>query len=120
MNNKMAMANLEKKEVGTVNEGSKIKYRIRPTRYLNYDCARSTWDVEFHLPGVKKEDIDIKFLKGAYHLEAVRGQALYHASEYLPFDINPDSIKADYNNGLLHVKGTIHNPLDDAVEIKLD
>ena len=114
------MVNEEKKEISTVAEQPKIKYRIRPTRYINYDCASKTWDIEFHLPGVIKENIDLKFLKGAYHLEAKRGDALYHASEYLPFDIKSDSIAAEYNNGLLHVKGTIYNPLDDAVEIKFN
>lgn len=118
----MAMINKEKEEIEEKNDNneSQIKYRVRPTRYVNYDCADNTWEIEFHLPGVKKEEIDIKFLNNAYSLEAKRDAALYHASEYLPFEINLDSIKADYNNGLLHVNGKIKDPMEDAVEIKLN
>ncbi len=96
-----------------------IRYRIRPTRYVNYDCANKSWDLEFHLPGVKKEDIDLKFINNAYRIKARRDQALYQASEYLPFDINEESIEAKYNNGLLYVKGKIKDPMEEAVEIKL-
>ena len=116
----MAMANSENKEVASPQPKTEIKYRIRPTRFINYDCAKHNWEIEFQLPGVKKETIDLKFLKNAYTLKATRGQALYHTSEYLPFEIDSDSIEADYNNGLLSIKGKIHDPLEDAVEIKLD
>ena len=117
----MAIANTEKQEVKENQEenSEKIKYRIRPTRFVNYDCADKNWKIEFQIPGVKKENIDLKFLKNAYSLEAKRGHALYRNSEYLPFEINPDSIEADYNNGLLSVKGKIRDPMEDAVEIKL-
>lgn len=114
----MAMINTEKKEIDK--QKGEIKYRVQPTRHVNYDCSDNTWEIEFHLPGVKKENIDIKFLNNAYSLEATRDKAVYHASEYLPFEINLNSIKADYNNGLLYVNGKIKDPMEDAVEIKLE
>ena len=98
----------------------KVKYRIRPTRYINYDVSENKWELEFHLPGVNKKNINLRFLKDAYALEAKRGEAVYHASEYLPFDIDQNSIEADYNNGLLYVSGKIRDPMDDAFEIKLE
>ena len=101
-------------------QDDEIRYRIRPTRYLNYDCAENTWNMEFHLPGVDKNNIDLKFLNNAYALKARRDQALYHNSEYLPFEIDEKTIEADYSNGLLYVKGHIKDPMDDAVEIKLE
>ncbi|MCF2139288.1 MAG: Hsp20/alpha crystallin family protein [Candidatus Lokiarchaeota archaeon] len=111
---------VEKKDDIKENEESKIKYRIRPTRYINYDCVDNSWEMEFHLPGVAKENVKFKILKDAYSLEATRDQALYHTSEYLPFEIDLDSVKAEYNNGLLYVSGKIKDPMADAVEIKLD
>jgi HSP20 family molecular chaperone IbpA len=116
----MAMANSEKKEVANPQPETEIKYHIRPTRFINYDCAKHDWKIEFQLPGVKKENIDLKFLPNAYHLKAKRGQALYHASEYLPFKINSDTIEADYDNGMLSIKGKIKDPLENAVDIKLE
>ena len=40
-----------------------IKYRIRPTRYINYDCGSKDWEIEVHLPGVEKSNISLKILK---------------------------------------------------------
>ncbi|MHA1775509.1 MAG: hypothetical protein DRO88_02955 [Promethearchaeia archaeon] len=113
---------VEKKEEVAESKKSEeeIKYRIRPTRYLNYDCIENKWEMEFHLPGVPKENVKFKILNDAYSLEAKRDQALYHSSEYLPFEIDTDSVKAEYNNGLLYVSGKIKDPMADAVEIKLN
>lgn len=119
----MALVNQEKTSVEEKKEyenNEEIRYRIRPTRYINYDCSENSWEIEFHLPGVSKEKIDLRFLKNAYSLKAQRDQALYHSSEYLPFEIDESSINAEYNNGLLYIKGKIKDPLSDAVEIKLN
>ena len=100
-------------------EQPKLKYKIRPKRYINYDCADNTWEMEFHLPGVPKNQGKFKILKDAYSLEAVRDQALYTSNEYVPFEIDVNTVKAEYNDGLLYVSGKIKDPLADAVEIKL-
>ena len=100
-------------------EKSNLKYKIRPRRYFNYDCAAHTWEMEFHLPGVAKDKVTFKILKDSYSLEAVRDQALYATSEYLPFEIDINSVKAKYSDGLLSVFGNIKNLLSDAIEIKL-
>ena len=98
---------------------NKIKYRIRPRRYFDYSCKDKTWELEIHLPGVKKSEIKLKFLNEGYVMEARRGQALYRLSEYVPFEIDKDSISADYENGLLEIQGKIKDPMAEAVEINL-
>lgn len=108
------MSVVEKKEEVAKKEDQEpeFKYRIRPKRYVNYDCAENTWEMEFHLPGVSKKQVNFKILKDAYSLEATRDQAIYSASEYLPFEIDLESVKAEYDNGLLYVSGKIKDPLD--------
>jgi len=96
-----------------------IQYHIRPSHYLDYDYDTSEFTLEVHIPGVAKSDIKIKFLEDAFSIEARRDTALYSISEYLPFDINVKSIKADYDNGLLRITGHIKNPLDEAYDIKI-
>lgn len=119
----MALVNKEKNEIDESIEDSKkenkIRYRIRPTRYFNYDVSKKEFDIEFHLPGVSKNKIELKFLDNAYTLKARRNQAEYHSSEYFPFEIKPDEVEANYSNGLLSINGKIKDPMDDAVEIKL-
>jgi HSP20 family molecular chaperone IbpA len=105
-----------KHEVPVVDE---IKYRIQPRRYFDYSCKNKDWELEIHLPGVVKSDIKLKFLRDAYIMEARRGEALYRVSEYVPFEIDKDSITANYENGLLKIKGKIKDPMAEAVEIKL-
>lgn len=98
----------------------KLKYRIRPKRYFNYECDTKKWELEFHLPGVSKEKVSFKVMKDSYSLEAIRDQALYTTREKLPFEIDVDSVKAKYENGLLSISGNIKDPMADAVEIKLN
>lgn len=105
----------EKKEM----KESQIKYHIRPSQYLDYDYETSEFTLEIHLPGIAKSDIKIKFLEDAYSIEGRRDEALYSVSDYLPFDINVKSIKAEYDNGLLRITGKIKNPLDEAYDIKI-
>ena len=124
----MAIVNKEQ-EIKTTNKQAdnlentskqpKLKYKIRPKRYFNYDCAAHTWELELHLPGVAKDKVTFKVMKDSYSLEAIKDQAIYTTREYLPFEIDMDSVNAEYTDGLLSVSGHIKDPLADAVEIKL-
>jgi len=95
------------------------KYHIHPTRYFNYDTDSHEWNLEIHLPGVNKADIKLKMLPDMYELNAKRDAALYHLQECFPFDIDVNSIKSSYENGLLYINGKIKDPLAEAHEIKL-
>ncbi len=96
-----------------------IRYHIHPTHFFSYDDDERTWELEINLPGIKKENVDLKFRKDAFQLLATRDNAQYHLEECLPFDIKKDSIEAEYRDGLLYVKGKLKDPMEDAVEIKL-
>jgi HSP20 family protein len=97
-----------------------IPYRISPTFYLNLNSEKEEWEVEIHLPGVKKESIEIKVLEDLIHLEAKQSERrTYCATEAFPFKVNPDTVKAQYENGLLKIQGKIKNPLDEAVDVKI-
>jgi len=96
-----------------------IRYFIHPTHYFNYDGEKRDWNLEIHLPGVNKTNISAKFLPDAFLIEATRDQAKYRIYEYFPFEIDTESVKANYENGLLYVTGKIQDPLAKAHEIKL-
>jgi HSP20 family molecular chaperone IbpA len=97
-----------------------IRYRIRPTRYFNFDAEEMEWVLEVHLPGVQKSEIKLKILPNLYDLKAHRGEALYSLTQYFPWDIETDSVKAKYENGLLIVSGKIRDPMADSVPIILE
>lgn len=77
------------------------------------------FEIELALPGVKKEDIDIDFQEGKLTITGERkfekkeDNKRYHMLEtqygsftrtfYLPDNVNPDQIKANLNDSVLHV-----------------
>lgn len=113
---------LESKKSTTIQEHDEpeIRYRIRPKRYFSFDAENKEWTLEVHLPGVQKSEIKLRILPNLYDLKAYRGEALYSLTQYFPWDIETESVKADYENGLLIVSGKIRDPMVDAVPIKLE
>jgi len=106
-------------ETKTTAAENEIRYVIRPTHYFDYDLDEETWKFEIHLPGIDKSKIKLKLLGDLVNLEAKRDQALYTLTEYFPFEIDVNSVKGEYDNGLLVLKGKIRDPLADAKTIEL-
>ena len=99
----------------------KIQYRITPTTYSTFDPKSGELKLEIHLPGVKKENIRLKVLPDLYDLTAKRDEsAFYASSEYFPYDVIPDTLQAQYENGMLLIKAKVKNPLDEAIQVKID
>jgi len=98
-----------------------IVYNMVPDYYTNFDSISGKWQIEMHLPGVKKENILIRVLPDLYDIQAKRNETeIYSLSEYFPFEVNPGSVKAQYNNGLLVIQGEVVNPLEKGVEVKIE
>lgn len=118
----MPVAVKEADEAVTEKKGDapKIRYRVRPRMYSNFDSASNAFEFEVHLPGVPKENIHLRVLPDLFDLKATREESLYALTEYFPYPIDVDSLEAKYANGLLRMKGRLKDPLSDAVEITLD
>jgi HSP20 family molecular chaperone IbpA len=97
-----------------------IQYRVIPDHYLNVDSRNGEWQIEINIPGVKKELISLRILPELYDLQAKRSDThIYSLTEYLPFEVRPETIQANYDNGLLIIKGNIKNPLEEAIDIPI-
>ncbi|HDI85849.1 MAG TPA: Hsp20/alpha crystallin family protein [Candidatus Korarchaeota archaeon] len=55
------------------------------------------------LPGVSKEDIDINATERSVEIRAERGDRKYRAVVDLPVEVDVNSAKASYNNGVLEI-----------------
>uniref|UniRef100_A0A7J2TIJ6 Hsp20/alpha crystallin family protein n=1 Tax=Archaeoglobus fulgidus TaxID=2234 RepID=A0A7J2TIJ6_ARCFL len=55
------------------------------------------------MPGVKKEDIELKATERSLEIKAEGETRKYHEVVNLPAEVDPDSAKARYNNGVLEV-----------------
>jgi HSP20 family protein len=56
------------------------------------------------LPGVDKKDIDLKAGERSLSIIVDTDRRKYHKELKLPADVDPDSVKAAYKNGILDVK----------------
>lgn len=55
------------------------------------------------MPGVRKEDIELKATERSLEIKAEGENRKYHEVVNLPAEVDPDSAKARYNNGVLEV-----------------
>jgi len=96
-------------------------HQVYPRMYRDTDYDGKRITIEVSIPGVKKENIELKVLPELFHLSALRpdDRIEYAANASFGIDIIPEKTIAEYYNGLLKIYATIHNPLDDAKDIAL-
>jgi len=99
--------------------GDEAWYQVRPTFYTNFDSTAKEFQCEVHLPGVKKEDVKLRVLPELFDLKAKREHVLFTLTEYFPCNIDPSTLNASYDSGLLRLKGRIQDPLENAIDIPL-
>ena len=93
---------------------------ISPNVCFDTDEDQKNGTLEIALPGVKKEDIDLKINEDSYSLSAVRGDIKYVASQTFCCPVIPGKATAKYENGLLQIAVPFKDPMDDAVTVKVD
>lgn len=117
------MAKAEDSKLVDKDKEEKPTYRLRPRFYSQLNRKEETLEYEIHLPGVVKEKVTLKVLPDLLHLEAPRELEdrtwIYTLSRYFPWEVDPESIDAKCENGLLKFSVKIKDPLKEAVDIQL-
>ncbi|NMC03822.1 MAG: Hsp20/alpha crystallin family protein [Candidatus Lokiarchaeota archaeon] len=68
------------------------------------DAGEDNVSITFEIPGVKKEDIDLRVIPDGLRLEAKRDKYTSYVSEYAFLcDADPEHVKAEYHDGVLSV-----------------
>ncbi|MHA1518633.1 MAG: Hsp20/alpha crystallin family protein [Promethearchaeota archaeon] len=98
---------------------NEIYYRVYPEMRRRINYKDKTVHFEAALPGVKKENIELKALSTWFHLIGSRGHMEYSANQSFGIEIVPEKTEAKYEEGLLHITAHIRDPLDDAKLIDL-
>lgn len=80
------------------------KVVVPPHMFACLDAKGENYVVEVELPGVEKEDIDLKMHEGIIHVIACREDLEFHGHLHFPIKVNPKKAKAKFSNGLLKVE----------------
>ena len=96
-----------------------IVVSLSPNVCFDTDEDQTNGTLEIALPGVKKEDINLKINEDSYSLSAVRGDIKYVASQGFCCPVNPEKAKAKYENGLLQITVPFKDTMENAVAIKV-
>lgn len=92
---------------------------ISPDVCFDADEDPTKGTLEIALPGVKKEDIELKINEDSFSLSAVRGEIKYVASQTFCCPVVPEKAKAKYENGLLQIDLPFKDPMENAVTVKV-
>jgi len=113
----MALAKTENKAIEETKK-PEYKYRIKPRYGVWSDEDKIT--IQAALPGVKKEDIEMKTLTDYFTLRAKRDDILYSLDLDMGVEIEPKETKATYSEGLLKVELKRYKPLEHAFNVKIE
>lgn len=100
-----------------------MKNRITPIVCAEYNEETDAYDVEVQLPGVHKEDIDLKVLPGGFMIKAPRADTEdteYIGSFAFCCPVNDEKVDAEFDNGLLKATFRLREPYDKATQVTIE
>jgi len=90
-------------------------FEFKEERKPFIDVIKGDKDVSviIEMPGVEKEDIDIRASETHVEIRAERGDRKYHERIEFDCEVIPDQVKATYNNGVLEIVFKRKKPEED-------
>ena len=95
------------------------KMKISPDVCSYVDEEGNQIQLEVSLPGVKKEDINLKLTDDSFNLSAPRDDFDYVAASTFCCPVNASGATANYENGLLKISVPFKDPMANAIQVSV-
>jgi HSP20 family protein len=93
----------------------------QPLIDTNFDTKENALTITAEMPGITKQDVKVGVEEGLVTIHAEKGDKKYHAELPVEGELNTDTAKATYTNGILELKIKIREPpKQKAKEIKVE
>jgi HSP20 family protein len=87
----------------------------------NLNEKDNTLTITAEMPGITKQDVKVSVSEESVTIHAEKGDKKYHTEIPVDAELNADSAKATYTNGILELKIQLKNPpVPKAKEIKVE
>ena len=83
------------------------------------DTKKNAVRIAAEMPGVTKEDVKVSATGQTVTISAERGDKKYHSEVQMPVEIMPNSIEANYNNGILELTAKVKEPAKKGINVKV-
>jgi len=98
----------------------KSKFVTSPDVCSWADDESENYHFEITMPGVEKETIKLKIHEDSFFVSGETENTIYVGSYAICCPIKPEKTKAIYKNGILKIDAPFKDPLEDAVDVKIE
>jgi HSP20 family molecular chaperone IbpA len=95
------------------------RIKVTPEVCSYADSEQNTLNMEISIPGVKKEDVNVRMTDEGFYLSAPREDIEYVSALAFCCPVQQDKAEAKYEDGLLKIKVPFKDPMDGAVKIQV-
>ncbi len=93
--------------------------KVSPDTLAYADDQGKTLTIEFELPGVPPDSIDLKMFEDSVYLSAPARNVEYTTALSFCCPVKPEQAQATYENGLLRIEIPFKDPMEGAVQVPI-